>query len=101
MFNGIGNFLKGIDFKNLDIEEIVSKLINVVPDGQGKKAMDLAMGIAKKGGNVKDVKNALENMIPGAKEKLAANQIWNNIPEEKDALVNYGKNIAKQFQIIK
>lgn len=101
---GIGDLLKGINLKNLDIGSIASKLINLAPDGKGKQAADLAISVANQGGSTKDVKRALENLasnIPGAKEKLMNNQLWNNIPDDKDAVVQYGTNAAKQFQILK
>lgn len=99
--NGISDLFKGLDLKNLDFVGLANKLVNLVPDGQGKKAMNLAMGVAKNGGSPKDVKKALEDMIPGAKEKLAGNQIWNNIPDDKAAIPTYGKNVAMQFNIFK
>lgn len=102
MFGNIGDLLKKLDFKNLDIPGIASKLIPLVPDGKGKQAMDLAMSTAKRGGSSKDVKRALENMLsPQDRQRLASNQIWSNIPDDKDAIVNYGTNVAKQFQFLK
>lgn len=103
--NGIGELLKGLDFKNLNFLGIADKLVHLVPDGKGKQAMDLTMNLAKNGGSPQDIKRALENMIPGSKEKIASvgllKQVWDNIPDDKDAVVTYGQNVMKQLQFLK
>lgn len=111
MFGGLGNIgdlLKGIDFNNIDIGSIAGKLIHLIPDGKGKQAMDIGVNIARNGGSPRDVKKALEDFIPGASEKLNGNQapallrqIWANIPDDKDAVVAYGQNVVKQFNLLK
>lgn len=108
---GIGNILdilKHLDLKKLDFSSIASKIIPLIPDGKGKEYMDVGLNIAKSGGSSKDVKKGLENLVPGFTEKLndpsipqVIRQVWNNIPDDKDAVPQYGANVLKQLQLLK
>lgn len=94
-----GNLLKNVT-GNLNLEGIAKLLIQQIP--QGESILSQALQMAKSGQNPGQVMQALEGMIPGAKEKLKDNQIWgalrNKSPEE---IEEYARNMVKTLNLTK
>ena len=91
----------------MDFIEIAKKILPLVPDGQGTKAMDCALNIAKSGAKRSDdIMDALEKLVPGSKEKIEqiplAKQIWNGLRgKSQEETIEYGKNVLKSLSVLK
>jgi hypothetical protein len=108
MFGGLGNTVGSV-LGSLSMEGIVKQLISKVPHGQGGTVFDTAMNVAKNGGSPSSLKRALEGMRLKDKNgnqidvrgMLSKNSLWNNIPNDKDAIPTYGMGAAKHLGILK
>lgn len=93
------NLLKGIG-SNLNLEGIAKLLIQQVPQGDG--ILNQALQLAKSGQNPAQIMEALENIMPGAKQKLQGNQIWENLKgKNPQEIETYANNMANTLGIMK